>query len=119
MTRPTEMKLLRDVVLEITWDDKQTYQLPIAALRKSCPCATCREKRISEHAPRENDPSDALQVLSLAETKPLRIESMQPIGNYAYGIKFSDGHDTGIFTLEFLRKLGEVIAEEEEKSGSE
>jgi DUF971 family protein len=113
MMRPTEMKLLRDVVLEITWSDKVMSRIPIEALRKSCPCATCREKRIAEHAPREKDPSDALRVLSLAETQPLRIQSMQPIGNYAYGIEFSDGHDTGIFTLEFLRKLGEAVAEGE------
>jgi DUF971 family protein len=31
---------------------------------------------------------------------------MKPTGNYAYGIEFSDGHDTGIFTLELLRSLG-------------
>lgn len=112
MIRPTGMKLLRDVVLEVTWSDNIRHQIPLEALRKSCPCATCREKRIAEHAPAEPDPSDALQVLSLAEAKPLRIESMQPMGNYAYGIKFSDGHDTGIFTIDFLRRLGEVIAGE-------
>jgi DUF971 family protein len=117
MIRPTAMKLLRDVVLEITWNDNMQFQIPIEALRKSCPCATCREKRIAEHAPKTPDPSDALRVLSLAETKPMRIESMQPIGNYAYGIKFSDGHDTGIFTLEFLRKLGEVVAESKTSDG--
>jgi DUF971 family protein len=32
---------------------------------------------------------------------------MKPIGNYAYGIEFSDGHDTGIYTFEYLRELGE------------
>jgi len=31
---------------------------------------------------------------------------MDPVGNYAYRILFSDGHDTGIFTLELLRELG-------------
>jgi DUF971 family protein len=32
------------------------------------------------------------------------------VGNYAYSIAFSDGHDTGIFTLEFLRELGTVVS---------
>ena len=112
MIRPTGMKLLRDIVLEVTWSDNIQHQIPLEALRKSCPCATCREKRIAEHSPAEPDPSDALHVLSLAEARPLRIESMQPMGNYAYGIKFSDGHDTGIFTIDFLRRLGEVISGE-------
>jgi len=31
---------------------------------------------------------------------------MKPVGNYAYSIAFSDGHDTGIYTLELLRQLG-------------
>jgi DUF971 family protein len=33
---------------------------------------------------------------------------MKPIGNYAYAIQFSDGHDTGIYTFELLRRLGQV-----------
>jgi DUF971 family protein len=45
-------------------------------------------------------------VLSPAETQPLRIASMTPAGRYAYSIDFSDGHDTGIYTLELLRQLG-------------
>jgi DUF971 family protein len=34
---------------------------------------------------------------------------MDPVGHYAYGIHFSDGHNTGIYTLESLRELGEAI----------
>ena len=34
---------------------------------------------------------------------------MKPVGNYAYSIAFSDGHDTGIFTFEFLRELGTEV----------
>ena len=43
------------------------------------------------------------------EARPLRIEGIKPIGNYAYGIAFSDGHNTGIYSLEFLRTLGTRI----------
>ncbi|MBI1901773.1 MAG: DUF971 domain-containing protein, partial [Planctomycetia bacterium] len=38
--------------------------------------------------------------------KPLTIEGMTPVGSYAYSIAFSDGHSTGIYTLESLRQLG-------------
>ena len=47
----------------------------------------------------------------MAEARPLTIAGMQPVGNYAYSIEFSDGHDTGIFTLELLRELGDDVAE--------
>jgi DUF971 family protein len=48
-------------------------------------------------------------VLSAAEIAPLKVLAMNPIGNYAYGIHFSDGHDTGIYQLELLRELGEEV----------
>ena len=36
----------------------------------------------------------------------LSIAGMQPVGQYAYSIEFSDGHSSGIYTLEYLRELG-------------
>ena len=80
-------------------------EVPIGELRSVCPCATCREKRAQPPEPAKG----LLPVLSLAEARPLAILGMKPVGNYAYSIAFSDGHDTGIFTLEFLRKLGSEV----------
>jgi len=51
-----------------------------------------------------------LPTLTMAEAQPLRIVGMQPLGNYAYNVAFSDGHDTGIYTFELLRELGEEVA---------
>ena len=51
-----------------------------------------------------------LPIVSAAETQPLKILGMKPVGNYAYSIAFSDGHDTGIFTFDLLRSLGEKLA---------
>jgi DUF971 family protein len=47
-------------------------------------------------------------VIGLSEARPLAITGMQPMGNYAYSISFSDGHDTGIFSFELLRALGKA-----------
>jgi DUF971 family protein len=49
-----------------------------------------------------------LNVLQPGEAEPLSIADVRPVGSYAYTIVFSDGHDTGIFTLERLRELGEA-----------
>ena len=78
----------------------------IGQLREACPCATCREKRRQDTAA-----EPLLPVLSAAEAAPLKIAGMEPVGHYAYSIKFSDGHDTGIFQLDLLRELGEVVTE--------
>ena len=47
----------------------------------------------------------ALPILAPEEARPLEITGMRPVGNYAYNIAFSDGHDSGIFTFEMLRGL--------------
>jgi DUF971 family protein len=104
--QPTSLALRGENHLHITWSDGQEHEIAFGELRSRCPCATCREKRASPPPP-----TGGLQVLSMAEAQPLKILGMRPVGNYAYSIAFSDGHDTGIFTLEFLRQLGLEAAE--------
>jgi DUF971 family protein len=99
---PTKLERLGDSGLRITWSDGQLRDYGCRELRDRCPCATCREK----HGPTPEAQPNLLPVLSPAETAPLRIAGMKPVGNYAYSIAFSDGHDTGIYTLDYLRELG-------------
>jgi DUF971 family protein len=87
--------------IEITWSDGARFAYSPRLLRDACPCATCREKR-AVPAPAANP----LQVLSPAEVAPLAVVGMKPVGQYAYSIEFSDGHSSGIYTLEYLRELG-------------
>ncbi len=104
MRRPTNLEILSDGRLAITWDDGKRLAYRVGELRDKCPCATCREKRT------EPDPSPMmLPVLSAAEAQPIKLLGMTPVGNYAYAIAFSDGHDTGIFTFELLREVGEEM----------
>jgi DUF971 family protein len=90
--------------LLIAWSDGQRRLYRPAELRKACPCATCREKRAAEETDKMKS---LLKVISPEEARPLTIAGMEPVGNYAYKVLFSDGHDTGIFTFEALRGLGE------------
>ena len=103
--QPTDLRLVDGDRLRITWNDGQTREYTVRGLRENCPCATCRERRTAP-AP----PPTTLPVLSAAELEPLRITAMRPTGRYAYAIHFSDGHDTGIYTLELLRELGSAVA---------
>ena len=104
-TRPTQLKLVGSDQLLIVWSDGEKRQMRVRDVRDRCPCATCREKR-SQQTERTN----LLPIITDADIEPLRIQGMKPVGNYAYSIQFSDGHDTGIYTYEFLRGLGEVVA---------
>jgi DUF971 family protein len=44
-------------------------------------------------------------VLAPGEVAPLAVTGMRPVGQYAYAIEFSDGHASGIYTLDYLREL--------------
>jgi DUF971 family protein len=106
--RPNRLETRGGDRLFIEWSDGQKREIMFSELRKSCPCATCREKRAKPPEP-ATGLGLGLPVLSMAEARPLKIESMKPVGNYAYSIGFSDGHDTGIFTLEFLHEMGTEV----------
>lgn len=102
--QPTKLELVDDGQLRIAWSDGQVRQYAVSELRDNCPCATCRETHSAEPTP-----PTQLNVISMAEAQPLRITGMNPVGHYAYGIEFSDGHKTGIYTLELLRELGQDV----------
>lgn len=99
---PNNLELLGDSQLLIAWSDGQVREYSLQELRDQCPCATCREKR--------SNPTNPLlqQVLTPGERVPLKIKGMAPIGNYAYTISFSDGHETGIYDFDLLLKLGKL-----------
>lgn len=104
MTQPLPTAIRRvttpgAAAVEISWSDGTAATYPARLLRDACPCATCREQRAAPAKPQ------LLPVLTVAEVQPLDITGMKPVGHYAYSIEFSDGHSSGIYTLEYLREL--------------
>ena len=85
--------------LLIEWNDGHRSVHTWQNLRRNCPCAGCREER--------EKPPDPFKILKPEQLVPLAPVAMSPVGRYAYKITWSDGHDTGIFTLEHLRALCE------------
>ena len=102
--RPVELSLPETGTLQIAWSDGSVRRYGFQELRDQCPCASCRENRRN---PPEPSP---LTILSERETTPLKIESMDTVGNYAYSIGFSDGHDTGIYQITLLLELGRPVS---------
>jgi DUF971 family protein len=101
--QPTRLSLDDQRNLVIDWSDGSRRSYTVRELRDACPCATCRERR--RILP---EPPSPFTILRPEEARPLTITGMEPVGSYAYKIVFSDGHDTGLFTLESLRELGTV-----------
>lgn len=99
---PVNLQTTDNRELVITWSDDAEATIPFRLLRDRCQCAGCNEKRV-------NPPEKpvGLPILSAAEARPLTIDKMHPVGNYAYNIHFSDGHSAGIYTYEMLRNIGD------------
>ncbi len=104
MIQAQQLKMIDPETLQIKWADGEIRRYGVGLLRDNCPCASCREKKKSPSLP-----TTLLPVITTAEAQPLRISKMEPMGRYAYAIHFSDGHDTGLFTLEALREIGTVV----------
>jgi DUF971 family protein len=97
--------------LRIDWSDGHQSVYTWAHLRANCPCAGCRDER--------SRPPDPFRILKPSELEPLAPASMPRVGRYAYKIVWTDGHDTGIYTLEHLRELcqcSQCAAPDEEKT---
>jgi DUF971 family protein len=86
--------------LEIRWSDGATCKYPLGHLREACPCVQCRGGH--ERMGREYDPDD---ILKLTPKRSYTISDVQLIGNYALQPTWDDGHQTGIYTWEYLRRI--------------
>jgi DUF971 family protein len=85
----------------IAWRDGHHSHFAVAALRAACPCATCQDL----HGEGRQPPAAASNPLQLFQAAPNRLLEAKPVGRYALQLRFSDGHETGIFTWEYLRSL--------------
>lgn len=87
--------------LRIDWADGVSTFATWRTIRAACPCASCLDEKAK--------PADPFRVLKPSEltSGPPAPVAMKPIGHYAYQITWNDGHDTGIYTLEALRKLSQ------------
>ncbi len=84
--------------LAIAWGDGHESYLPFDALRRSCPCAACRARDAGA------SPESGLRVVTGPAIGSVAIRDLVPVGAYALQIVWSDGHDTGIYSYESLRR---------------
>jgi len=90
---PTDIKLHRKSgILELTWEDGGIYSLSAEFLRVHSPSAEVRGH------------GQGQEVLQTGK-KDVRIDTIEPVGNYAVRLQFDDDHNTGIYSWEYLYEL--------------
>ncbi|MEX0653295.1 MAG: DUF971 domain-containing protein [Phycisphaeraceae bacterium] len=99
--RPKHIDLKKDTALTITWSDGRVSVYPVAYLRKMSPSADARELREQM----AKDPLTVLPASASGKGGPLMAEGAELVGNYALRIRFSDGHETGLYSWTYLREI--------------
>lgn len=84
--------------VRIEWSTGEDVVYPARFLRMNCPCASCVDEMTGKRTLQES----LLPIL----TYPTKIE---PVGQYAIQLYFSDNHSTGIYTWERLYELKDKI----------
>lgn len=100
--RPVDLQAI-GTELAIRWDDGSESFIPLLTLRRHCPCASCAGEK------------DILGNLYKGPDRPLTPKSseivrLEPVGSYAIQPVWADGHNTGLFTYEYLRRLGALAS---------
>jgi DUF971 family protein len=92
--KPKLVKRVGPRQTDITWNDGHFSSYPSWYLRENCTCASCVEEFTGKRKIFHGDVPSTLERLSVV-----------PVGNYALNFGWSDGHSTGIYTFDYLRKL--------------
>lgn len=98
MSSPRTIQLFPTGEIGVIWDDGAEQYLTARDVRLACPCASCvdeltgRQTLVPERVPAS-----------------IRAESWQAIGRYAIQFRWSDGHQTGIYTFAHLRQLAPPV----------
>ncbi len=91
---PTEIKSLEDgKTLQVSFDTGDHFEFSAELLRVESPSA-----EVQGHSPEEKK--------TIPGKRNVRIKKIEPAGNYAVLLRFDDGHDTGLFSWEYLYDLG-------------
>lgn len=94
MPNPTDIAVRqKSRVLEIAFDDGSSFSIPFELMRVYSPSA-----EVKGHGPGQ-------EVLQVGK-REVGITGVEPVGNYAIKPLFDDGHASGIFTWDYLHKLG-------------
>ena len=98
-TDPEHIAISKSKGIKIDWKDGHHSDYGLTYLRDKCPCATCSGAHGTP--PRVPAADNPFQMFKPA----LKMLGVEPVGNYAIRINWSDGHNTGIYSYEHFRRI--------------
>ena len=96
----------------IDWADGQRSEWTFPYLRDACPCATCNEEREQTGRAAGVPKPKKKEMFAMFEA-PARPTGVVPVGRYALQFTWNDGHTSGIYSWEYLRRLDQPRIEAE------
>lgn len=93
---PREISQESNSLLRITWADGRVCDYQAANLRRACPCAGCVNEWTGQRTLTPESISDEVEINDLSI-----------VGRYALNFRWSDNHETGIYSFQYLRDLCE------------
>ena len=104
MNDPEHIAISKSKGIKIDWTDGHHSEYGLVYLRQQCPCASCTGAHGTEpqvYQPDAPDPSNPFPMFKAA----LKMNSVEAVGSYAIQINWSDGHNSGIYSFDHLRKI--------------
>jgi DUF971 family protein len=100
---PEHIAISKSKGIKIDWKGGHHSDYPLAYLRDECPCASCTGAHGTEpqKTSYSSEPANPFQMY----TPVLKMLNVEPIGAYAVKIEWSDGHSTGIYSFDYLRRI--------------
>ncbi len=96
--KPKQIKIFEKDKLQLIWQDDSNSVITLKYLRDECPCASCKGETILFKTYRPPQPSIFSQEM-------YTVKSIDTVGEYAIQIVWKDGHNTGIYSWEYLNTL--------------
>jgi DUF971 family protein len=96
---PEHIAVSKSKGIKIDWRDGHHSEYQSQYLRDHCPCATCTGAH--ETNPVKPQPASPFELYR----PKLKMLDVEPVGNYAVRIKWSDGHSTGIYSYQYFRNI--------------
>ncbi len=90
----TDIRPVGETEILLSWEDGHRSLYPYRLLRFLCPCAGCVDEHTGQRTIRKE---------TIAET--IRISDFAPVGLYGIKFRWNDGHQTGIYSFDYLRKI--------------
>ena len=99
---PEHIAISKSKGIKIDWKDSHRSEYSLAYLRDECPCASCTGAHGTE--PQKSNYAAPLNPFQMYKPA-LKMLKVDPVGHYAIHIDWSDGHSTGIYSFDHLRKI--------------